>query len=67
QADSLLKLELKKILLDKMKKSGSFLNDDNHLELYNALMNSIGLDEAIEKRDLDPAHVLKQKRGDDED
>ncbi|GKB52203.1 hypothetical protein Tco_0902956 [Tanacetum coccineum] len=62
QADSLSKLELKKILLDKMQKSGSFLNDDKHLDLYNALMNSIGLDEAIEKRDLDLAHDKKRRR-----
>ncbi|GJR03088.1 hypothetical protein Tco_0526072 [Tanacetum coccineum] len=67
QADSLSRLELKKILLDKMQKSGSFLDHDKHLDLYNALMISIGLDEAIEKRELDSAKVLKQKRGDDED
>ncbi|GJR01087.1 hypothetical protein Tco_0524071 [Tanacetum coccineum] len=58
QADSLSKLKLKKILMDKMQKSGSFLDHDKHLDLYNALMNSIGLDEAIEKGELDPAKVL---------
>ncbi|GJS70377.1 hypothetical protein Tco_0703218 [Tanacetum coccineum] len=50
-----------------MHKSGSFLDHDKHLDLYNALMNSIGLDEEIEKGELDPAKVLKRKRGDDED
>nr|GEW44194.1 hypothetical protein [Tanacetum cinerariifolium] len=64
---SLSELELKKILLDKMQKSDSFLDHDTHLDLYNALMNSIGLGEAIEKGEIDPTIVLKQKYGDYED
>nr|GEW45082.1 hypothetical protein [Tanacetum cinerariifolium] len=67
QADSLSELELKRIFLDKMQKIGYFLDHDKHLDLYNALMNSIGLDEAIEKGEIDPAIVLKRKRGDDKD
>nr|GEU38236.1 hypothetical protein [Tanacetum cinerariifolium] len=55
------------ILLYKMQKSGSFLNHNKHLDLYNALMNSIGLDEAIKKGELDLAKVLKQKHDDDEE
>ncbi|GKA14324.1 hypothetical protein Tco_0693970 [Tanacetum coccineum] len=67
QANSLSELELMNILFDKMHNSGSFLDHDKHLDLYKALMNSIGLDEIIEKGDLDPAKVLKRKCNNDDD
>ncbi|GJR73643.1 hypothetical protein Tco_0086008 [Tanacetum coccineum] len=66
-ADSFSELELKKILYDRMQKSGSFLDHDKNLDLYNALMNSMGLDEAITRGELDLTKVLNQSRRDDED
>ncbi|GJV22726.1 hypothetical protein Tco_1375421 [Tanacetum coccineum] len=34
-------------------KSRSFLAHENHLELFNALMNLMGIDEVVAKSDLD--------------
>ncbi|GKF36980.1 hypothetical protein Tco_0113738 [Tanacetum coccineum] len=52
--------------MDKMQKSLSYLDHDKHHYLYDSLLNSIRLDEAIARGDLDPNKVRKQKR-DDED
>ncbi|GKA66234.1 hypothetical protein Tco_0766042 [Tanacetum coccineum] len=61
QADSLTEHELKNKLFDRMKKSGSFLEHEKHLELYNDLIGSIGLDEAIAKKHTTSTNSLKGK------
>ncbi|GKE32846.1 hypothetical protein Tco_1452168 [Tanacetum coccineum] len=43
-----------------MQKSHSILTYDKHNDFYNALINSISLDEAIAKGNLDPAKVLRK-------
>ncbi|GJT39921.1 hypothetical protein Tco_0939786 [Tanacetum coccineum] len=50
-----------------MQKSGSFQEHEKHLDLYNALIGSIGLDEAIAKGEIDSTKVLKKRRNDDKD
>ncbi|GJU29916.1 hypothetical protein Tco_1173505 [Tanacetum coccineum] len=65
--DSFAEYELKSMLFDKMQKSGSFQEHEKHLDLYNALIGSIGLDEAISKGEIDPSKVLKKRHHDDED
>ncbi|GKD26698.1 hypothetical protein Tco_1232912, partial [Tanacetum coccineum] len=45
----------------------SFQEHGKHLDLYNALIGSIGLDEAIAKGEIDPTKVLKKRRHDDKD
>ncbi|GJT52295.1 hypothetical protein Tco_0978452 [Tanacetum coccineum] len=50
-----------------MQQSGSFQEHQKHLDLYNALIGSIGLDEAIVKGEINPAKVLKKRRCDDKD
>ncbi|GKA95320.1 hypothetical protein Tco_0817358 [Tanacetum coccineum] len=48
--------------------SRSFLQHDKHLELYNTLIGSMGIDEAIAEGDLDPTKTLKKiHRDDDQD
>nr|GEU91629.1 hypothetical protein [Tanacetum cinerariifolium] len=64
--ESLSEYELKKILFDKMDKSRTYMTHDKHQELYDALLNSIMLDEAITSGDVDPDKVLRKKdHGDD--
>ncbi|GJV89766.1 hypothetical protein Tco_1533704 [Tanacetum coccineum] len=53
-AKSLSKLELKKILFDKMDKSRSYMTHDNHQELYDTLLNSIMLDKTIASGNVNP-------------
>nr|GEU88747.1 integrase, catalytic region, zinc finger, CCHC-type, peptidase aspartic, catalytic [Tanacetum cinerariifolium] len=65
--DSFIEYELKNMLYDKMKKSGIYNTHDKHLDLYNALIGSISLDEAITKGEIDATKVLKKRRHDDED
>ncbi|GJX19234.1 retrovirus-related pol polyprotein from transposon TNT 1-94 [Tanacetum coccineum] len=65
--DSFTDYELKNMLFDKMQKSGSFQEHEKHLDLYNALIGSICLDEAITKGDIDRTKVLKKRRHDDKD
>nr|GEW76170.1 putative ribonuclease H-like domain-containing protein [Tanacetum cinerariifolium] len=48
-------------------KSGSINQHQKHIDLYNALIGSIVLDEAIMKGELDPLKVLKKRRHDDRD
>ncbi|GJV64112.1 hypothetical protein Tco_1474940 [Tanacetum coccineum] len=51
-----------------MDKSRSYLTHDKHQELYNALLNSIILDEAIARGDVNQDKVLRKKDyGDDQD
>ncbi|GKC24427.1 hypothetical protein Tco_1026577 [Tanacetum coccineum] len=65
--NSFTEYELKNMLYDKMQQSRSFQEHYKHLDLYNALISSIGLDEAIAKGDIYPAKVLKKRRRDDKD
>ncbi|GKE59437.1 hypothetical protein Tco_1498622, partial [Tanacetum coccineum] len=46
-AESLSEYELKKILFDKMDRSRSYMTHDKHQELYDDLLNSMCLDDAI--------------------
>ncbi|GKA60731.1 hypothetical protein Tco_0760138 [Tanacetum coccineum] len=65
--NSFTEYELKNMLYDKMQQSRSFQEHYKHLDLYNALISLIGLDEAIAKGDIYPAKVLKKRRRDDKD
>ncbi|GJY57917.1 hypothetical protein Tco_0457809 [Tanacetum coccineum] len=65
--DSFTKYERKNMLFDKMQKSGSFQEHEKHLDLYNALIGSIGLDDVIAKGDIDPTNILKKRHHDDKD
>nr|GFA09393.1 hypothetical protein [Tanacetum cinerariifolium] len=53
-ADSLSEYELKNILFKKMDKIRSYLTHDNHQALYDALFNSLSLDNAISCGQADP-------------
>nr|GFB24493.1 hypothetical protein [Tanacetum cinerariifolium] len=53
--------ELKNMLYDMMQKSRSFQEHEKHLDLYNALIGSIRVDDAIAKGELDPIRVLKKR------
>ncbi|GJS99492.1 hypothetical protein Tco_0820662 [Tanacetum coccineum] len=61
EAESLSELEQKKILFDNMDKSRSYMSHDKHQELYDALLNSIMLDEAIASGDVNPDKVLRKR------
>ncbi|GJX01677.1 hypothetical protein Tco_0185590 [Tanacetum coccineum] len=51
-----------------MDKSRSYLTHDKHQDLFDSLLNSIMLDEAIERGDANPNKVLRKRdHGDDED
>ncbi|GKD68000.1 hypothetical protein Tco_1322090 [Tanacetum coccineum] len=65
--DSFTEYELKNMLYDKMQQIGSVQEHQKHLDLYNALIGSISLDEAIAKGEIDPAKVLKKRRHDEKD
>ncbi|GJW37081.1 hypothetical protein Tco_0060001 [Tanacetum coccineum] len=54
--DSFTKLGLKNMLYDKVQQSGSFNEHEKHLDLYNALIGSIQLDEPIAKGEIDPTN-----------
>nr|GFD09105.1 hypothetical protein [Tanacetum cinerariifolium] len=43
----------------------SYMSDDKHHELYDALLNSILLDEAIARGDVNPDTVLRKQDRDD--
>ncbi|GJT51494.1 hypothetical protein Tco_0977651 [Tanacetum coccineum] len=67
-AESLSEYELKTILFDKIDKSRSYMTRDKHQELYNALLNSLGLDDAIASGAVDHDKVLRKRdHGDDQD
>nr|GEV29287.1 hypothetical protein [Tanacetum cinerariifolium] len=55
------------MLYDKLQKSGSFNEHENHLDLYNALIGSIHLDDKITKGEIDPTKHLKMRRHADKD
>nr|GEY66946.1 hypothetical protein [Tanacetum cinerariifolium]GEY66958.1 hypothetical protein [Tanacetum cinerariifolium] len=48
-------------------KSRSFLTHEKHIDLYNSLVNSTMLDEAIASGEVNPYKVLKRSQPDDED
>nr|GEV48427.1 hypothetical protein [Tanacetum cinerariifolium] len=48
------------------KKIHSFQQHNKHLELYNALIGSMGIDEAIAKGELDPTKTLRKRHHDDD-
>ncbi|GKB07728.1 hypothetical protein Tco_0836012 [Tanacetum coccineum] len=66
-AESLSEYELKMILFDKMDKSRSYLTHDKHQVLYDALLNSMILDDAIARGQANPEKVMRKKDHDDED
>nr|GEV19339.1 hypothetical protein [Tanacetum cinerariifolium] len=47
-------------------KSRSVQQHDKHLELYNALIGSMGIDEAIAKGELNPTKTLRKRHHDDD-
>ncbi|GKA96835.1 hypothetical protein Tco_0818930 [Tanacetum coccineum] len=53
-AELLSEYELKNILFEKMNKSCSYLTHDKHQDLYDALFNSLSLDDAIARGQADP-------------
>ncbi|GJR22992.1 hypothetical protein Tco_0971519 [Tanacetum coccineum] len=65
--DTLSKYELKKKLYDMMFQIKSFNTHEHHLTLYNALMNSIHIDELVAKGKLDLTPTLKKRYHDDQD
>ncbi|GJW45272.1 hypothetical protein Tco_0074071 [Tanacetum coccineum] len=65
--DLFFEFELKNMLYDKIQKSGSFQTHEKHLDLYNALIGTISLDEVITKGEIDPTKVLKKRHHDDKD
>ncbi|GJV18003.1 hypothetical protein Tco_0480757 [Tanacetum coccineum] len=66
-AESLSEYELKTILFDKMDKSRSYLTHDKHQVLFDALLNSILLDDVVARGQADPENVLRKRDRDDED
>ncbi|GJV81949.1 hypothetical protein Tco_1517819, partial [Tanacetum coccineum] len=66
-AESLSKYELKTILFKKMDKSRSYLTHDKHQALFDALLNSISLDDDIARGQVDPEKILRKRDRDDED
>ncbi|GJU51083.1 hypothetical protein Tco_1220638 [Tanacetum coccineum] len=66
-AKSLSEYELKMILFEKMDKSRSYLSHDKHQALFDDLLNSISLDDAIEHGQAYPEKVLRKRDHDDED
>ncbi|GKE67010.1 hypothetical protein Tco_1521171 [Tanacetum coccineum] len=53
--------------ITKNEKSGSFNEHEKHLDLYNALIYSIHLNEAITKGEITPTKVLKKRHHDDKE
>ncbi|GJX22872.1 hypothetical protein Tco_0227317 [Tanacetum coccineum] len=67
KVEALSMINLAEAIEESMQKSGSFQEHEKHLDLYNALIGSIGLDEAIAKGEIDSTKVLKKRRNDDKD
>ncbi|GJW56487.1 hypothetical protein Tco_0103218 [Tanacetum coccineum] len=65
--DSFTEYELKNMLYNKMQKCRLYHTHEKHLDIYNVLIGSIGLDEAIAKGEIDGTKVLKKRRHDDKD
>ncbi|GJW72958.1 hypothetical protein Tco_0132328 [Tanacetum coccineum] len=66
--ESLSEYELKNILFYKKDKSRSYMTPDKHQQLYDALLNSICLDNAMASGAVNPDQVQRKRdRGDDQD
>ncbi|GJW80324.1 hypothetical protein Tco_0144299 [Tanacetum coccineum] len=65
--DSFTEYELKNMVYNKMQKCRLYHTHEKHLDIYNVLIRSIGLDEAIAKGEIDGTKVLKKRRHDDKD
>ncbi|GJU16496.1 hypothetical protein Tco_1144462, partial [Tanacetum coccineum] len=66
-AESLSEYELKTILFDKIDQIRSYLTHDKHQALFEALLNSMGLDDAIASDQADPDKILTKRDRDNED
>ncbi|GJY29487.1 hypothetical protein Tco_0405254 [Tanacetum coccineum] len=68
-AESLSKYKLKTILFENMDKSRSYLTHDKHQALFDALFNSLCLDDVISCGQAEPEKVLRKRDhdGDDKD
>nr|GEU71247.1 retrotransposon-related protein [Tanacetum cinerariifolium] len=66
-AELLYEYELKIILFEKIDKSHSYLTHDKHHALFDALLNSMSLDDAIARGQVDLEKVLRKRDQDDED
>nr|GFA77261.1 hypothetical protein [Tanacetum cinerariifolium] len=66
-AESLSEYELKTIPFEKIDKSRSYLTHDKHQALFDALLNSMSLDDAIARGQADLEKILKKRDRDDED
>ncbi|GJW05880.1 hypothetical protein Tco_1568303 [Tanacetum coccineum] len=58
--ESLFEYELKTILFDNMEKSRSYLTHDKNQDLYDALFNSLCLDDVIACGQADPEKILRK-------
>ncbi|GJR18582.1 hypothetical protein Tco_0967109 [Tanacetum coccineum] len=65
--ESLSKYELKMFLFEKMDKIHSYLTHNKHQALFDALLNSISLDDAIARGQADQEKVLRKRDHEDED
>ncbi|GKC00545.1 hypothetical protein Tco_0986681 [Tanacetum coccineum] len=63
------KLDIRTMNMRKLEKNKIWilLANEKHLELFNALMNSMGVDESVAKGDLDRTIKLNKKQHDDQD
>ncbi|GJV85674.1 hypothetical protein Tco_1525572 [Tanacetum coccineum] len=66
-AESLSEYELKMILFEKIDESRSYLTHDKHQALFDALLNSMSLDDAIARGQADPEKIMRKRERDDED
>ncbi|GJU29246.1 hypothetical protein Tco_1172835 [Tanacetum coccineum] len=66
-AESLSKYKLKTILFDKIDKILSYLTNDKHQDLFDVLLNSILLVDAVARAQADLEKVLRKRDHDDED
>ncbi|GJS70850.1 hypothetical protein Tco_0703691 [Tanacetum coccineum] len=66
-AESLFEYELKIILFENIDKSCSYLTHEKHQALFDALLNSMSLDDAIAHGQVDPKKVLRKRDRDDKD
>ncbi|GJU00282.1 hypothetical protein Tco_1110620 [Tanacetum coccineum] len=65
-AESLYKYELKTILFEKIGKSRSYLTHDKHQALFDALLNSMCLDDVVARGQVDPGKILRKRDRDDD-
>ncbi|GJW77908.1 hypothetical protein Tco_0139590 [Tanacetum coccineum] len=63
-SESLFEYGLKKIIFDKMDRSRSYITHDKHQELYDALLYSMCLDDAIASGEINPYKLLRKRHRD---